>query len=121
MIQQIIDAKSGFSVPIGTIDLFEFNPVHKHAGVGIMLLKEFQGQGIGKMALDQLLSYASDKLQLRSVYANVSETNTNSIKFFESYGFTKIAEYKEHLFEDGRFVSQYTYQYLNPSSRATTQ
>jgi diamine N-acetyltransferase len=113
MIHKVIDAESGFSEPVGTIDLFEFNPVHKHAGVGIMLLKEHRGQGVGKMALDQLHSYASEKLQLHSVYANVSETNTHSIKFFESYGFTKIAEYKEHLFENGRFVSQYTYQYLS--------
>ena len=113
MIHKIESAELDITEPIGTVDLFEFDPIHKHAGIGIMLLKDYQGQGIGKMTLDQFLSYVFKKLQLHSVYANVSETNINSIKFFESYGFTKVAEYKEFLYENGQFVSQLTYQYIS--------
>ena len=113
MIHKVESSTFDITEPIGTIDLFEFNPIHKHAGIGIMLLKEYQGQGIGKMVLDQFLPYLFEKLQLHSVYANVSETNINSIKFFENYGFTKVGEYKEFLYEKERFVSQLTYQYIN--------
>jgi diamine N-acetyltransferase len=116
MIHKIISSEFDITEPVGTIDLFEFDPIHKHAGIGIMLLKEYQGQGIGKTALDQFLSYVFEKLQLHSVYANVSETNINSIKFFENYGFTKVAEYKEFLYENGKFVSQITYQYINKNN-----
>jgi len=111
MVHKIIHAELDITEPIGTIDLFEFNPIHKHAGIGIMLLKDYQGYGIGKKVLDLFLPYVFEKLQLHSVYANISETNLNSIKFFERYGFTKVAEYKEYLYEDGQFVSQLTYQY----------
>ena len=117
MIHRILNSDLDLTEPIGTIDLFEFNPIHKHAGIGIMLLKEYQGQGVGKIALDQFLTYCFEKLQLHSVYANISETNINSIKFFENYGFTKVAEYKEFLYEDEKFVSQLTYQYVNTSTR----
>jgi diamine N-acetyltransferase len=113
MIHKVEGSTFDMTEPIGTIDLFEFDPIHKHAGIGIMLLKEYQGQGIGKTVLDQFLPYVFEKLHLHSVYANVSETNTNSIKFFENYGFTKVAEYKEFLYENERFVSQLTYQYIN--------
>jgi diamine N-acetyltransferase len=112
MIHQILNSDLDLTEPIGTIDLFEFDPIHKHAGIGIMLLKEYQGQGFGKIALDQFLAYCAEKLQLHSVYANVSETNLNSIKFFESCGFKKVAEYKEFLYENGKFVSQLTYQLI---------
>jgi diamine N-acetyltransferase len=113
MIHNVESSTFDITDPIGTVDLFEFDPIHKHAGIGIMLLKEYQGQGIGTMVLDQFLSYCFEKLQLHSVYANISETNINSIKFFENYGFKKVAEYKEFLYENNKFVSQLTYQYIN--------
>jgi len=116
MIHRIFDSSLDITEPIGTIDLFEFDPINKHAGIGIMLLKEYQGQGIGKIALDQFLTYCFEKLHLHSVYANISETNINSIKFFENYGFKKVAEYKEFIYENDCFVSQLTYQYINHDS-----
>lgn len=116
MIHRILNADLDLTEPIGTVDLFEFDPINKHAGVGIMLIKEYQKQGIGKIALDQFLAYCFEKLQLHSVYANISETNINSIIFFESYGFKKVAEYKEFLYENNCFVSQLTYQYINHQS-----
>ena len=112
MIHQILDAELNITEPIGTIELFDFDPINKHAGIGIMLQKNQQGQGFGTIALDQFLIYCFENLQLHSVYANISETNINSIKFFENYGFTKVAEYKEFLFENNRFVSQLTYQLI---------
>lgn len=116
MIHQELDHILKITEPIGTIEVFEFDPFHKHAGIGIMLHKDFQGQGIGKKALDLFLKYLSDRLQLRSVYANVSETNVNSLKFFENYGFRKVGEYKDFLCEGRQFVSQITYQYLFPQT-----
>ena len=115
MIHRILNSDLDLTEPIGTIDLFEFDPINKHAGIGIMLLKEHQNQGIGKIALDQFLTYCFEKLHLHSVYANVSETNTASIKFFESCGFTKVAEYKEFLYENNQYVSQITFQYVDNS------
>ena len=113
MIHKIDSSTLNITEPVGTIEMFDFDPIHKHAGIGIMLLKEYQGQGIGKLALDQFLAYLFETLHVHSVYANVSETNVNSIKFFESYGFEKIAEYKEFLCENQTFVSQLTFQYIN--------
>ncbi|MDR2907484.1 MAG: GNAT family N-acetyltransferase [Bacteroidales bacterium] len=112
MVHKVEYADLDITEPIGTIDLFEFDPVHRHAGIGIMLLKAYQGQGVGRLVLDQFLDYVFETLQLHSVYANISETNINSIKFFESYGFLKVAEYKEFLCEEGGFVSQFTYQLI---------
>jgi diamine N-acetyltransferase len=115
MIHRILNSELDLTEPIGTIDLFEFDPINKHAGIGIMLLKEYQGQGIGEIALSQFLAYCFEKLQLHSVYANVSETNINSIKFFKNCGFTRVAEYKEFLYENNKYVSQITFQYVNSS------
>ena len=78
--------------PIGLIDLFNYNPKRKNAGVGIIILEEFQNQNFGSKSLELLISYAWEKLDLLSLYANIKTTNKNSIKLFEKYGFVKKSQ-----------------------------
>ena len=48
---------------LGCVDLFDFHPMHRRAGVGIVLLDAYRGKGIGKKALallkNKLLAYCS--------------------------------------------------------------
>ena len=41
--------------PIGMIDLFDFNPQHKRAGVGILIQNEYQQKGFASEALSLFL------------------------------------------------------------------
>ena len=36
---------------IGFIDLFDFEPLHRRAGVGLFVLESFRNKGVGKKAL----------------------------------------------------------------------
>ena len=78
--------------PIGLIDLFNYNSKRKNAGVGIIILEEFQNQNFGSKSLELLIAYAWEKLDLLSLYANIKTTNKNSIKLFEKYGFVKKSQ-----------------------------
>jgi diamine N-acetyltransferase len=80
--------------PIGAVDLFDFEPFHLRAGVGILLKKEFQGKGLAKQTLALLLEYATFHLGLHQLYANVTENNEVSRHLFESLGFEKCSEKK---------------------------
>jgi diamine N-acetyltransferase len=115
MIHRVVNEVEDITEPIGTIEMFDFDSVNKHAGIGILVHKDYQGQGFGKPALDEFLTYLAKRLQVHSVVANVSANNIQSIKFFEAYGFTKVGELKEFLFENGKFVSQLIYQYVIPT------
>jgi diamine N-acetyltransferase len=80
---------------IGSIDLFEFEPAHQRAGVGILILEAFRGKGYASESLELLVNYAFETLQLHQLFTNISTDNTESIRLFESKGFQFIGNKKE--------------------------
>ena len=43
---------------VGILDLTDFDPRHHRAELGIVIKKEFQGQGYAKASVSRLLQYA---------------------------------------------------------------
>lgn len=83
---------------IGTIDLFDFDPMHKRAGIGILIAhSQNRKKGYASDALDVLIEYSFQTLQLHQLYCNITEDNTVSIKLFESKGFKLIGTKKDWL------------------------
>lgn len=78
------------NAPVGFIDLFDFDPKHKRAGVGIIVFpEENKRKGYASEALQILIEYVFTQLALHQLFANISEENTNSITLFEKAGFKK--------------------------------
>ena len=76
---------------IGTIELFDFEPVHMRAGLGIWIVQESdRRKGYAKEALTLMIEYAFFKLQLNQLYCNISSTNQPSINLFSSLDFMLI-------------------------------
>ena len=80
---------------IGSIDLFDFEPAHMRAGVGILIHKEFRGKGYASEALQLLTRYVFETLHMHQLFANISTDNQESIRLFESRGFQYIGTKKE--------------------------
>ncbi|MFA5417434.1 MAG: GNAT family protein [Bacteroidales bacterium] len=75
------------SKTIGTIDIFDFEPKHKRAGVGITLLEDERGKGFAAIALKILIRYAFEYLKLYQLYCEIEQDNVTSINLFEKAGF----------------------------------
>lgn len=76
--------------PVGAVDLFDFEPYHQRAGVGILIhKKEDRNKGYAADALKALFGYSVNVLGLKQLYANISEDNRQSISLFEKVGFKK--------------------------------
>lgn len=96
---------------IGLIDLFDFDPKNKRAGIGIVIAqKEKRGKGVGKEALELLVNYAFQQLQLHQLYANIGSENEISLKLFTTFGFQKIGVKKDWNFTQGRFQDEVMFQ-----------
>lgn len=81
---------------IGTIDLFEFDPFHKRAGIGILVADDEQRRkGYATMALKCLIKYCFSILQLHQLWCNILADNTESIDLFTKLGFVKIGTKKD--------------------------
>ncbi len=95
---------------LGCIDLFDFEPLHRRAGIGLYLLQEYRNKGIGSKALGLLEEYAKNILQLKTLYANIAIENMSSKSLFQSAGFIQSGLKKEWNFYQGEFHDEYLYQ-----------
>lgn len=98
---------------IGCIDLYDFDPIHMRAGVGILLQKEFRKQGYAKEALQLLLDYCFNTLMLKQVYCLIDVLNTDSISLFTNIGFTQCGLRKEWIRTPNGFIDEIELQYIN--------
>lgn len=87
----IIASADDSSCPLGVIDLFDINPLHRHASVGIYIAPSHRARGIASAALSSLISYCRDRLPLIHLSAVVAVGNTPSSSLFLSAGFAHIA------------------------------
>ena len=71
---------------IGLIDLFDFDPKNNRAGVGIVISNEAnRNSGIGSEALQLVINYAFNQLQLHQLYANIGSDNEISLQLFTKF------------------------------------
>jgi diamine N-acetyltransferase len=74
--------------PVGLIDLFDFDPHHQRAGIGILIGESSEwGKGYAKESLRILLRYVFTVLLLNQVYCSIDESNTTSLNLFKNSGF----------------------------------
>lgn len=100
---------------IGTIDLFDFDPYHNRAGVGILIGdKSERKKGYASAALDNLVHYTFHTLQLNQIYCNILTNNKESLKLFQKHGFQLVGEKKNWIKLPGKFMGEYMLQLLNP-------
>ena len=110
---RLVICKNQTSQAIGFIDLFDFNPQHQRAGVGIVVFsKENLQKGYASQALQLVINYGKKHLNLHQLFANILSDNTASIKLFEKKGFVKTGEKKDWIFTNKTYKTEYFYQYI---------
>jgi diamine N-acetyltransferase len=114
----IIEAKtqsSLMSVSVGLIDLFDFDPFHLRAGVGILIaVKEQRNKGYASEALKLLSRYAFETLQLHQLYCNIGESNTVSIQLFKNAGFEIVGIKRDWVKDVNGWSNELMLQLINP-------
>ena len=77
------------NLDIGRIDLFDFDPLNRRAGVGIFIVPEEREKGYAAEALELLIRYCFEILQLHQLYCNITSGNDKSIRLFTNAGFVQ--------------------------------
>ena len=99
---------------IGTIDLFDFDPYHLRAGLGILIgdYKE-RGKNYASLALDEIIHYAFFTLGLHQLYCNIAIDNNASIALFKNHGFVICGEKKHWLKTSDGYKDEFLMQLIN--------
>lgn len=98
---------------IGVVDLADFDPLHNRAAIGIILLKEFREQGMGKQALALTCSYSLRYLHLHQLCAYILCDNIASLNLFISVGFSNQLILKDWIRTSDGYKDVYIVQYIN--------
>lgn len=76
------------SRPVGAVDLFEIEPLHRRAGVGILIHRtEDRHAGYASDALRILIAYARTTLDLHQLWCGIETDNPASLALFRRAGF----------------------------------
>lgn len=94
---RLIICASSNREPVGAIDLFDFDPLHMRAGVGIVITEPYRGRGHAAEALSLLIQYCQKILQLHQLYCSVTASNHTSIRLFEKAGFSQVGTRSDWL------------------------
>ena len=100
---------------IGTIDIFDFDPFHKRAGLGILIADEAnRRKGYATMSLKCLIDYCFKTLQLHQLYCNIIANNTESMDLFRKQGFVQSGVKKDWIKTSDGYLDEYLFQLINP-------
>ncbi len=96
---------------IGLIDLFDCDFKNKRAGIGIIINNpQHRKKGFGKEALQLLIDYSKNHLDLHQLFCNISEENEQSLKLFKNEHFEIIGLKKDWNFINGQYKNEYSLQ-----------
>jgi diamine N-acetyltransferase len=91
--------------PIGDISFHVIDWVNRKTELGIFIGdKSYWNQGYGREAIQLLLEFGFNTLNLNRIFLQVDETNPGGIHCYEHAGFVHEGRFRQAKFEDGRFI-----------------
>lgn len=101
-------------VAIGTIDLYDFDPVSLRAGIGILIAPKWQQHGFAGEALELLIDYGFNTLGLHQLYCGICVDNEPSLKLFRRHGFRITGTREQWVRNKAKFIDEHFLQLFNP-------
>lgn len=112
---RLVIADRELETAMGLVDLFNYEPMHQRAGIGVMILEKYRNKGIATQALKLFIEYVFKHLELHQLYANIISENEQSLALFENLNFEKVGIKKDWIKSDGAFKHVELYQLINHS------
>jgi RimJ/RimL family protein N-acetyltransferase len=91
----------------------------RQATIGFTIASGYWGQGFATEALNTLLDYLFEDINLHRIVADCHTENIGSWKTLEKLGFRREAHFIESLLIDGVYTSEYHYGLLQSEWRAS--
>lgn len=88
-------AKPGFGRNRGNVDL------------GIAIVKDWRGKGIGRFLLEELIAHSEQKWHPNNIYLHVVSSNEGARRLYESLGFRVIARLPQWFKYKKNYLDEY--------------
>ena len=91
------------AVLVGRAGLFGIDDLARCGEVGLTLLPEHRGQGLGQDVLRVLLGYAFRSRNLRRVHLQTLSSNAQALAAYRAVGFVEEGRLREHAWVEGAY------------------
>ena len=103
-VYQFIIVADDLGKDIGSIYLRDLDQKNQKAELGIFIGdSSARGQGLGQLAIRQILVFAFEELKLNKVFLKVFADNHRAINSYQKSGFIEDGYFKQDAFTDGQF------------------
>ena len=88
---------------VGSVTLFNFDLLARHAEAGIDLERKARGRGIGTAAIIQLVEFGFVRHNLRRIHLQAISSNVAAIRAYEKAGFVIEGRQRQHAWVRGAY------------------
>lgn len=103
----------GEASPIGCVDIFEYDPINEHVGIGILIEPRFRRQGHAENAIRMLTDYLFNNVMVHQIFCLIDELNTESQRLFTKLGFQQCGCRKDWIKTPDGFIDVLCYQLIH--------
>jgi putative acetyltransferase len=102
---------------VGNAGLHPFPQLRRRhaAGLGIVVAREAQGQGVGSALMQALVDYADRWVQILRIELTVFADNARAIALYERFGFVPEGTHRAYALRDGAYVDCLSMARLHPN------
>lgn len=100
---------------IGTCGFNRIDYLNNRAEIGGELSVDYWGKNIAAEAVQAIINFGFEQMNLHAIEAFVSPENRGAIYLLESLGFEKEAHFKERVYFNGVYSDMAVYTLLNSS------
>jgi len=94
---------------IGDFGIWQIDKQNARGQIGYILHPDFWKKGYMKEAMNKIIHFGFDELNLHSYKANVNTKNENSKAVLLKFGFKLEAYFRENFYYDGEFLDSEIY------------
>ena len=103
-------ADNGEGTAVGCVDLFDFDPYHHRAALGLLVDSRQRGNGYGAAIIGELEAFCRTHLQLHQLYCIIAVDNEHCCRLFEHAGFSCDGTLQDWIWNSGQWVDAHLYQ-----------
>lgn len=92
---------------IGSINLHKYDALKDEVKIGYFIFPKHRGHGYVKEALEELINYTFNTLNINKIIGSVVSENTISSKVLINLGFKLISKQKEVKIDNHKYITQY--------------
>lgn len=97
---------------VGCVDLFDFDPVNRRAGVGIAVVAEHRRHGVAAASLELVCDYCRHRLGMHQLWAVTARANEASAALFARAGFRTCGSLRSWLCRGTTYADALLHQRL---------